>query len=89
MPKLSNELLDDPRVKAVYETLDISKPWGKHSHDQKRKALDKWHSICSNWYNDHKEWADSPEGIQSGFKELKSALLRIRRYIKRKGDQEI
>jgi hypothetical protein len=79
MPKTNRYFSDDARIKAVETSLDINKPWGKQTEDAKQNALKSWHKICKNWYEDNKEYADSPKGIESALRDLKLALMHIRR----------
>lgn len=73
---------DDARMKAVEETLDTSKPWGKQKEGDIERAVDRYYAICANWYIDHKERADSKEGRDSTTKQLKDAFRHLRTVTK-------
>lgn len=69
---------DDSRLEAVRSSLDLNKTWCKQNEEDKEKAVNKWYEIIHNWYEDHKEYADSEEGRNYAKNELKLALRHLR-----------
>lgn len=80
---------DDCRLRATAAALDISKTWAKNSREDHLKALTKWNEICKAWYEDHKEYADSEEGIADRLNELRNAFTHLRKKARKtKQDQD-
>lgn len=70
---------DDARIQAVKETLDPLKTWGKQGKEAQLRAVQRWHEIIYVWYAEHKEYADSPAGIERHLDELKHAFMHYRK----------
>jgi hypothetical protein len=69
---------DDARIRAVMDTMDVNRGWCNHSKEEQLKAVKRWYEIINVWYMEHKERADSKEGIDSALCELRSAFRKVR-----------
>jgi hypothetical protein len=72
--------IDDLYVRAVAETCDWSKTWGKQSKETREAALQRWHEYAGYWYSNHKSYADSEQGRKMAFGELRKAMLKLRKH---------